>query len=489
MVQSTPRSSWTRWFLLSIALLILIPGCSSSQEQDQPYKDTWDSLSKHSFPEWLHDAKFGIWTHWGPYAVPAYKHEWYPRRLFTKKDFRRYHEKTYGPLEEVGYHDLIPKFTADQFDADRWAKLFNEAGARFAGPVAEHHDGFAMYESKYTQWDASEKGPKQDILKALAQSIRTQDMKFVTSFHHLRKWEYYEPSYTEDDRYNTENPKYAGLDGLYPPPHEKEAPAPKSYFSMSMGKVREVVDRYRPSLLFFDSGPGGERVKWEEGAYEPLFRETVAEYYNQARDWGEEVSIIAESEDLPGDLTGKVGILTLEREKMETAQEKPWMMITSVDDIAWSHIQNPDYKSSDALVQLLVDVISKNGVLWLNIGPKADGTIPAPQKKRLRAMGDWLERNGEAVYGTRPWRTPGSGSIRYTTKGDTLYAVSFTKPTDGLTLEALTSEEASSVESVALLGAEGSPEWSATDDGLTIQWPDGAADQLAYAFKVTLPMD
>jgi len=475
--------------LFCVGMLALAPGCSQTGTPEKPYEAEWSSLRQHAFPEWLHDAKFGLWMHWGVFSVPA-KHAWYTRKVFVEPEFRKFHEKTYGPLEEVGYHDLVPKFTAGRFDADRWATLFKQSGARYAGPLAEHHDGFAMYDSRFGRWDAAARGPQRDVLGALATSIRERDMKFVTSFHHTRNWWFLEPSYTADDRYETRDPRYAGLDKLYAPPHEKGEYAPKSYFSRKMQEVREVIDRYQPALLFFDTGPEAlhnPNGQWyEDGAYEPVFRETVAYYYNRAASWTEDVAIIAEEGDLKGDLTKDVGVLSLERSRIDSIPDTPWMMLATIDNNGWSYMRDPDYKSTLDLLQLLVDVVSKNGVLWLNLGPRADGTIPDAQKQRIRALGTWLDRNGEAVYGTRPWRTAGTGSVRFTWKEDTLYAITFTKPFREWTTDVIRKEEAEKVTSVRLLGGASSLSFDHEDGTFSVEVPEGAEDQLAYVFAITM---
>ena len=176
-------------FLIFVVFASFLIACHSSNKQAekeiQNYCAVWESLQKHETPDWFLDAKFGIYCHWGPYSVPAHKTEWYSHWMYVEDNpIRKYHEETYGPLNEFGYKDFIPMFTAEKFNADEWAQLFKKAGAQFAGPVTEHADGFAMWDSKLTKWNAAQMGPKRDIVGEMAEAIRKQNMKFIATFHH-----------------------------------------------------------------------------------------------------------------------------------------------------------------------------------------------------------------------------------------------------------------------------------------------------------------
>jgi alpha-L-fucosidase len=183
----------TKKIFISVNMLFVLNIAAPTHSTAQtPYKPTWNSLKNHSTPQWLKDGKFGIYTHWGIYAVPAQgpNATWYANKLYNKPEGpeRKYHEATYGPLGKFGYKDFIQMFTGEKFNADEWAELFRKAGARFAGPVAEHHDGFAMWDTKYSEWNAAKMGPKRDILGELSRAIKKRDMKFVTAFHHAGRF-------------------------------------------------------------------------------------------------------------------------------------------------------------------------------------------------------------------------------------------------------------------------------------------------------------
>ena len=220
--------------------------------EEKPYKPDWASLKTHPVPQWLREGKFGIYTHWGVYSVPAMgpNATWYANIVYWEPDSpeRKHQEQTYGPLEKFGYKDFIPMFTGEKFDAEQWADLFQKAGARFAGPVAEHHDGFAMWDTKYSPWNAAKMGPKRDVVGELAKAIKKRNMKFVAAFHHAENWLYFP---TFDKRYDCGDPRYSGLYGFI---HEKNALPSKAFLDLWKGKIIEVIDKYDPDLVWFDNG-------------------------------------------------------------------------------------------------------------------------------------------------------------------------------------------------------------------------------------------
>jgi len=501
-----------RSLLTSCLVIILVFSCKQagtlSEEQNTitPYEPTWESLASYECPEWFKDAKFGIYTHWGPYSVPAWENEWYPRLMYMQDDQRRdikfydYHKETWGDVSEFGYKDFIPLFTAEKFDADEWADLFKKAGAQFAGPVAQHHDGFAMWDSELTAWDAKDMGPKRDILGELATALRDRDMRLVTSFHHAFHWKYYEPSYGIENS-DTKDPQYAGINKIYPPVHEAEAPESKEFLDNWYARIKEVVDKYQPDYLWYDFG-------WKQPGFEEYKKEFLAYYYNEAMKWGKEVVVTYKGDHLPDG----VAILDLERGQLDTLSSREWITDTSVGLKSWSYIDAPDYKTINTLVDNLIDRVSKNGNLLLNIGPRPDGSIPEEQKELLLGIGAWLDVNGEAIYGTRPWSVFGEGptqmafgdmterrnkgfaysaeDIRFTTKENFLYAIALDWPDDGkISVKSLSDTEEIStrgIKSVALVGSDEKLEWSRDGEGLHVMLPEEKPCENAYSIKIAL---
>jgi len=431
--------------LLAVVALVLVvsTGCAlhqkammcarSTSAADGPYKPTWESLRQYKeIPEWLRDGKFGIYTHWGPYSVHAYGSNttWYSFGLYLDPngEARTHFEKTFGKLTpDFGYKDLIPKFTAEKFDADEWAELFEKAGAKFAGPVAEHHDGFAMWPTKYSEWNAANMGPKRDVVGEFAAAVRKRDMKFVTAFHHAANWFFFPVT---DDRYDTGDPKNSGLYGQR---HEPGAMRNQEFIDEWYGKIIEVIDNYSPDFIWFDFAL--------DSIPEGYVKDFLAYYYNHATEKGKEVVVTYKGNDI----VPATGVRDLELGQEPGLTYHEWITDSTVDDRgAWGYANDLVFKPPNRVIDNLVDRVSKNGYLLLNVGPKPDGTIPEEARKLLLEMGAWLDVNGEAIYGTSPWIIAGEGptnlgeateigfneadtvytseDIRFTVKGDTIYA-------------------------------------------------------------------
>lgn len=492
--------------LLAVLLLLGKSGCTNRTVENQQtrFEPTWNSLRNHETPQWFKDGKFGIYTHWGIYSVPACgpNGTWYAYNVYFKEGSaqHKYHLAHYGPVEKFGYKDFIPMFTADKFDADEWAELFAKSGARWAGPVAEHHDGFAMWDTKYSKWNAARMGPKRDIVGELERAIKRRGIKYVTTFHHETNWWFFP---TWDKRFDCGNPKYSDL---YGPIHERGDEPTIEYLDEWYGKLIEVIDKYDPDLLWFDTGLGAMRDDYR--------RRFLAYYYNKAIDRDKEVVVMFKDNDLPPG----VGVQDLELAQMQDLTYYDWITDTSVDDQgAWGYVTTAGYKSVDRLVDNLVDRVSKNGYLLLNVGPKADGTIPEEAKKCLLGIGEWLKVNGEAIFGTTAWTMAGEGSavlesddsfdneaeleytgedIRFTAKDNALYAICLAWPGEEITIRMLSTTTfpdedfvgiyKSEIKSIRMLGVDEELQWKMTEEGLTIRTPDERPCKHAYAFKIVL---
>jgi alpha-L-fucosidase len=494
------------------ALVIL--GCTSTPEPKK-YESTWESLSKHeAAPEWFRDAKLGIYFHWGVYSVPAFGDEWYPRRMhFEDNDYYEHHLATYGHPSEFGYHDFVPMFRAENFDADEWAELFVKAGARFAGPVAEHHDGFSMWDSDATPWNAADMGPKRDITGELARAIRSRDMKLITTFHHARHLQRYkETAADEMDTSKTEWQQfwlshYPYIEGLPPVSEDPQLkylygniPEDQWLEEVWFGKLKEVVDQYQPDIIWFDS--------WLDQIPEAYRKKFSAYYLNEAQKWGKEVLIVRKQDDLPLNYT----VDDLEKSRKNRLDPDPWMTDETVSKGSWCYTEDLTIKEPKDVLHVLIDIVSKNGVLLLNISPTADGTIPSNQALVLIRMGNWLSSFGEAIYETRPWYTHGEGpvkepeghfrnrqgfldlvytwkDVRYTTKGETVYATLLGWPGAGVDFR-LKSFAADSlpgpieVKNVTLIGSDEKLTWNQSHEGLSIMTPSVAPDVEAVVFKI-----
>ena len=491
------------------ALISLVALGTTNQAQpepgDGPFEASWESLARYDCPDWFRDAKFGIYAHWGPYSAAegVANTDWYSHYMYVEGHrVNRFHLENFGPVDEFGYKDLIPRFTAEKFDADEWVQLYVEAGARFAGPVGEHADGFAMWDSKVSDWNAAKMGPERDIVAEMERAVRARGLKFMVSLHHHWKWGWYP---TWDPKADASDPRHAGLYGPAVPPSafgvkgggpRSVEPMPTPEFcDQWLAKVKEVVDGYEPDLLWFDNRMTilPERYRLEMASY----------YYNRALEKERPVVLTYKRPDLAfGTATSD-----LERARMPDLFPEPWLTDTSLSAGSWAYASDITYYSTDRLVDDLVDIVSKNGCLLLNIAPHPDGTIPEEQKERLRGSGRWLAITGEAIYGSRPWLIFGEGptvtptghlsdtrfdgfgadDIRFTTQGETLYAVVLGWPESGeVSIRSLgTWRSPEAVTGLRLLGNSGELEWKQEPNALRIVLPEERPCEHAFVFEVT----
>ena len=457
-----------------------------------PFAANWPSLARYSIPKWYEDAKFGIFIHWGVYSVPAFGNEWYPRLMYRRgtPEFK-HHVKTYGPQSRFGYKDFIPLFRAENYDPAHWAKLFRRAGARFVMPVAEHHDGFAMYDTALSKWNAVQMGPKRDVIGDLAAAVRQEGLIFSLSSHRAEHWWYFGGGKQFDS--DVRHGRHADFYGPCQPMGDsqqnlndrKSLPMPDaSFLDDWLARSCELVDKYQPQIVWFD---------WwiQHIAFDPYLQKFAAYYYNRAAQWGQTVAINYKNDAF----SEGAAVFDVERGQLSGIRPQLWQTDTAVSKNSWGYVKKQDYKTAGVLIGDLVDIVSKNGVLLLNIGPRPDGTVPESEEKLLTEIGDWLAVNGEAIYGTRPWKVFGEGpveivegtfndvkrsaftakDIRFTCKGRTLYAIALGWPEDGViriqTLAKRAKYTFPPIKSVGLLGYPGPIRWKQTRKALTVKLP------------------
>ncbi len=456
------------------------------------FKDDWDSLKKYQIPDWYQDAKFGIFMHWGLYSVPGYANEWYSRNMYQQGDDAfKYHVATYGPQSKFGYKDFAPLFTAEKFDPAHWAHMFKEAGAQYVIPVAEHHDGFAMYDSDFSRWTAKKMGPKRDVIGELAKAVRAEGLVFGLSSHRAEHW-WFMSGGTQFDS-DVQDPKYADF---YGPARKDYSDPDDEYMRNWLARSAELVDKYRPQVVYFDWWIG------ETSVFAPYLKKFAAYYYNRAKEWGEGVVLNTKDKAfVPG-----TAVQDVEKGKLPGINPVAWQTDTSISWRSWAFLKDDQLKDSGYLIRTLIDAVSKNGNLLLDIGPAPDGTIPEGQEKVLLEIGDWLKVNGEAIYGTRPWIVSGEGptqeeggkfsekdlkyqegDVRFTRKGNSLYVLSMVPPTKTIKIALLGKKSAPGVfiQEVSLLGSTEKVNWERQDDGLRLAPPIQKAD-LPVVYKVLL---
>ncbi|MEM6688605.1 MAG: alpha-L-fucosidase [Planctomycetota bacterium] len=475
-----------------------------SVDQVAPYKSTWESLEKHDpAPEWFRDAKFGVYFHWGIYSVPAFGSEWYPRYMNETDNWvQRHHDKKFGGPIEHPYDKFVPGFTAEEFDADQWCDLFVQSGARFVGPVAEHHDGYAMWDSQLTPWTSVKTGPKRDITGEMEKAARKRGLKFVTTFHHARNnlWEIEPGKWTghfEGAKKNFEevlsDPDRAIMYGYI---------SRDEFLEMWNGKLEEVIDNYSPDLIWFDS--------WLHEIPEANQQAFLAHYLNHAAKNDQDVVVTYKQEDLPQ----SIGVLDIEKGGLDKVTKFAWLTDDTISMGSWCYTENLKIKPTNVVLHSLVDIVSKNGQLILNVSPTAAGVIPENQQQVLRDLGAWMKVNGEAIYETRPFvihghgpTVPGKGNwggkqtdiaytaadVRYTRSKDwkTVYAFCLGAPEAGSStvLEGFDQkliDRKWSIDRVSRLDSGDEVSHELSPAGLTITHPAAKPNSMTVVYKIEL---
>jgi alpha-L-fucosidase len=473
-------------------------------DNDGPYRADWQSLQKYEVPEWYRDAKFGIFIHWGVYSVPAFGNEWYPRNMYIPGSPEyAHHIATYGTQDKFGYKDFIPIFKAANYDPQAWARLFKMAGAQYVVPVAEHHDGFAMYDCGLSDWTAAKMGPHRDLIGELAKAVRAEGMHFGASSHRVEHNFFLGPGREIPSDVN--DPEYAAF---YGPAHislQNPSPTPLSndftYVSNAwtddwLARSAEIVEKYHPDVMYFDWWIGQSSVR-------SALTRFAAFYYNTSLKYGDHVGVINYKDYA---MMEHSAVLDLERGQLGDIHALPWQTDTSISNRSWGYIEHDSFKSPAFVIDQLSDIVSKNGNLLLNIGPRSDGTIPDEVQKVLLDVGAWLKINGEAIYGTRPWRLYGEGptkvasgsfqdtstatysenDFRFTTKGNILYAIELATPLKSdIVIHSLGSAAMTSkIGSVTLLGVQGTLPIQQLPDGLHIHLPASVTGKFAFVYRI-----
>ncbi len=419
------------------------------------------------------------------------------------KEFK-HHIDTYGEHKKFGYKDFIPMFKAQKFDADEWAELFQKAGARYVVPVAEHHDGFQMYKSEISRFNSYDMGPKRDVLGELKEAIENRGLMLGASSHRMEHWFFMGHGREFDS--DIKEPLVCG-DFYWPampePDHQDlfSEPSPSEEFLEDwLVRTCEIVDRYRPKLIYFD---------WwiHHNAAKPYIKKLAAYYYNRAKEWGIDVVINYKHDAF------MFGCAVVDIERGQFADQKPyfWQTDTSVARNSWCYTENNEYKTAQEIICDLVDIVSKNGCLLLNIGPKADGTIPEEDKSILLEIGEWLKVNGQAIYDSKVWRVAGEGptridegqftdgraktftpeDIRFTARGSNIYATVLSFPENGIVkIKSLGKKNAARlphfhgiIKDVSVLGFSEEPIWERNEEALIISTKTVKSDK-PVVFKI-----
>ena len=510
---------------LIAACLIGLAASAFAQTENLPvypgkYKPTDESLKTYKYPEWFRDAKFGIWAHWGPQSVPR-QGDWYARGMYEgsyydcEKEkyvpanrYYTYHTEHYGHPSEFGYKDIIPLWKAEKWDPEKLMKLYKRVGAKYFVSMGTHHDNFFLWNSKlHPKWNSLNMGPKKDVVGLWQAAAKKEGLYFGVSEHLGASYTWFQAAHKSDrlgDKagvpYDGNNPEYWDL---Y---HEPTQPGDNGWYTnnpkfqrMWYDRIQELIDNYHPDLLYSDGGlPFGNDVG----------RSLIAHYYNQDAKVKKPQGVVYTCKE---NSDGR-WVQDYERGASDAILEYPWQTDTSIGD--WFYRTGQKYMSGEEVIQMLVDIVSKNGNLLLNVVQTPEGDLEPDVLSILETIATWMNTNSVAIYGTRPWKTFGEGpslsevqekspfgqiaggvkdvrkyqpgDLRFTTKGNTLYAFCMEKPAGDIHIQSLGLKAATGkkINSVKLLGSSEKIRWTQSDTGLVIQKPSNMPDFTTVVFEI-----
>ncbi|HEX4084840.1 MAG TPA: alpha-L-fucosidase [Chthoniobacteraceae bacterium] len=491
------------------------------------FQPTWESLSQYQTPEWFRNAKFGIWAHWGPQCEPE-DGDWYARNMYIQGTPQyNSHLVHYGHPSKSGFKDIIHQWKAQNFDPEKLVALYKRAGAQYFVALADHHDNFDLWDSKYQPWNAVKIGPQKDLIAGWAKAARDNGLPFGVSVHASHAWSWYEPAQGADktgpyagipyDGKLTKNDGqglwWNGLDpqDLYAQNHppgrqlvwdwnaSKGSSIPNAaYCDKFYNRVADLIHQYHPDLIYFDDTVLPLWPISDAGL------KLAADYYN--------TNMKLHGGKLEGVMFGKqlnasqrkCMVLDIERKRSSQIEPLPWQTDTCIGDWHYqrSLFEHHSYKSAKSVIQMLADIVSKNGNLLLSIPVRADGTIDSDELAIVQNIGKWMDVNKESIFGTRPWKVFGEGpdtgnysprtadDIRFTTRGNVLYAIALGVPSQPLHIASLGAHSKlldGKIAGIALLGDSSPVKWTQGDDALSIDPPrTPPATDYATVYKITL---
>ena len=510
---------------------------NTTNEPVQPgkFQPTWESLQQYQHaPEWFHNAKFGIWAHWGPQCQPQ-DGDWYARGMYDEGiDQNKFHNAHYGSPSKFGFKDVIHEWHAENWNPEKLMALYKRAGAQYFFALANHHDNFDNFDSQYQPWNSVAVGPKKDLIGGWAKAARENGMRFGVSVHASHAWTWYELSQNFDGNLTKADGKGLWWDGLDPQdlyaqnhPRSKNnfhiwdmislwdwangaTPPSQAYCDKFYNRTIDLINKYHPDLIYFDDTALPLWPASDAGL------KIAAHYYNSSMKWhsGKNEAVIF-GKILTPDQRECV-VWDCERGVSNQIEEQPWQTDTCLGDWHYklSIFEKHQYKSTKTVIQMLADVVSKNGNLLLNVPLRGDGTPDADEIAVVEGIAKWMDVNKESIFGTRPWKKCGEGpaldaaapiqaqgfnegkgkpftaqDFRFTTKGNVLYAIELGWPTNGVSLTSLGKSARlldGSVKKIQLLGSKEKIQWQQTGDALVISQPKNQPNNFVVVFKIIL---
>lgn len=481
---------------------------SSAEDGSKSATDTYFSestLGKYEVPKWFSDAKFGIWSHWGPQSVPR-AGDWYARNMYIPGTGQyQHHLQNYGHPSKSGYKDIIPLWKAEKFNPDELMKLYKDAGAKYFVSMGVHHDNFDLWNSKYHKWNAVQMGPHRDIVGDWKKSATKYGLRFGVSEHLGASYSWFAPSHGYDQTwpmngvgYDGENPAYAdlyhtGKDKPYRNAQTWYTDNPDSQKDWSL-RVTDLIDQYKPDFVYSDGGiPFGV-----------VGRSFIADFYNKnmKSNNGKNEAVYTFKDIGSGEFIEKAGVQDVERGVIDKINPRPWQTDTSIGD--WFYSENYEYKKTAQIVHMLADIVSKNGNLLLNVVQYPDGSLPPQCLQFLTEMAAWMKVNGEAIYSTSPWQVYGEGptksqaghfneadhytaeDIRFTQKNGNLYAITLGSPKDQVLINSLGSNSLTNkkIKRVTVLGSSEKIRWNQEPDYLKVILPKALPTDFSTSVKI-----
>ncbi|MBS1601710.1 MAG: alpha-L-fucosidase [Bacteroidetes bacterium] len=515
--------------------LDMVPAALASAPQG-PFKPDWNSLAQYQVPDWYKNAKFGLWAHWGPQCQPGHG-DWYARSMYQEgSDDYNYHVRTYGHPSKFGFKDVIHEWRAEKWDPEELLALYKEAGAKYFVALANHHDNFDNYDSSYQPWNSVRMGPKKDLIGGWAKAARRQGLHFGVSIHAAHAWTWYETAQRHDKKGPMMGVPYDGrlrkADGkglwwegfdpqdLYEQDHALSlnsendgaiggqwawgngaAVPSKRYCEKFYNRTIELIDKYSPDLLYFDDTV---LPLWPVS---DVGLRIAAHHYNSSIKRHGSLEAVMNGKILNEDQR-KCLVWDIERGQSNEIQPYTWQTDTCIG--SWHYdrriLERHQYKSAKTVIHTLVDVVSKNGNLLLSVPVAGDGTIDGDEREIVKGIGGWMKVNSECIYETRPYSVYGEGpamagagelkgpgfnegkgkpfsaeDIRFTRKGDTLYAIVMGEPSGEVVIRTL---KGKAVKTVRLVGYAGDLEWKNSEDGLRVVLPAGIPTPMASVLKI-----
>jgi len=450
----------------------------------------------YAAPSWFRDAKFGMYMHWGIYSVSG-RHEWYGRHMYIPgHPDNAHHIKTYGHPGAFGYKDLIPMWKAERFDADALLDVIKRTGAKYFTPCAVHHDNFDLWNSRHHKWNAANMGPKQAIIGLLKDATDRAGLRWGVTTHLARSYSWFNTNKNSDAAGPYDGHDAAYQDFYHTPSDDVSefhpSNPPKAWRELWRNRMIDLIDRYEPDVLYFD---GAVPFRGEDNFQTGL--DVIAHYYNRSIERHGQLDSVMFLKDIDeylgsfshGMYVNNIASLDLEQGGANRLIYRPWQTDFTVLKGGWSYSPGMELYSAEYLIHLLVDIVSKYGCLLLNIPPMPTGELEQRVIDLLGEIGSWLDANGQAIYGTRPFFEFGEGDVRYTTNGDVLNIIALRWPADGrLELQTPTSDKGV-VKGVAVAATGENLPFEQTADGLTITLPADPPAGGKYAFVLTAQCD